>query len=149
MELMGFGYRLYHGYNGVDGKGIDKMIDQLIAKHDELPVLSIEGGCYFFTVALAERWSRLLTENIQGLRAAFREVKQTHPFKMGAVVILPDHLHCICTLPEAMTIFRPVDDRSKAAFSRQLPDTERRSKSRLSKGEQDLTATILAVALRA
>jgi hypothetical protein len=43
MELMGFGYRLYpsyDGYNGVGGKGIDKMIDQLIAKHDELPALS-------------------------------------------------------------------------------------------------------------
>jgi hypothetical protein len=45
-------------------------------------------------VALAERRSRLLTENIQGLRTAFREVKQAHPFKMEAIVILPDHLHC-------------------------------------------------------
>jgi hypothetical protein len=41
---MGFGYRLYpsydyDGYYGVSGKGIDKMIDQLIAKHDELPAL--------------------------------------------------------------------------------------------------------------
>ncbi len=74
MDMMGFGYRLYpsyNGYNSVDGKGIDKMIDQLIAKHDELLVLSIEGGCYFFTVALAERRSRLLTEKIQGLRTAF------------------------------------------------------------------------------
>jgi hypothetical protein len=43
MELMGFGYRLYpsyNGYNGVGGKGIDKMIDQSITKHDELPALS-------------------------------------------------------------------------------------------------------------
>lgn len=36
MDMMGFGYRLYSSYNGhicVGGKGIDKMIDKLIAKH--------------------------------------------------------------------------------------------------------------------
>ncbi len=59
----------------------------------------LKGGCYFFTVALAERRSRLLTENVQALLAAFREVKDAHPFTMEAVVILPDHLHCIWTLP--------------------------------------------------
>jgi len=38
--MMGFAYRLfpsYDGCNGVGGKGIGTMIDQLIAKHDELP----------------------------------------------------------------------------------------------------------------
>jgi hypothetical protein len=51
MELMGFGYRLYpsyNGYNGVGGKGIDKMIDQLIAKHDELSALSTKRRLLFF-----------------------------------------------------------------------------------------------------
>jgi hypothetical protein len=51
MDMMGFGYRLYpsyNGYNSVDGKGIDKMIDQLIAKHDELPALSTERRLLFF-----------------------------------------------------------------------------------------------------
>jgi putative transposase len=60
----------------------------------------VKGGCYFFTVALAERRGNLLTENLKGLRAAFREVKQVHPFEMEAIVILPDHLHCIWTLAE-------------------------------------------------
>jgi putative transposase len=60
----------------------------------------LKGGCYFFTVALAEHRGRLLTENIQGLRTAFREVMAAHPFTMEAVVILPDHVHCIWTLPE-------------------------------------------------
>jgi putative transposase len=84
------------------------------------------GGCYFFTVALAERRSRLLTENSQGLRTAFREVKQAHPFMMEAVVILPDHLHCIWTLPEGDDDFSTRWRQIKAAFSRQLPKTERR-----------------------
>ena len=51
----------------VSGIGIDNMIDPLIAINDELPALPAKGGCYFFTAALAERRSRLLTENIQGL----------------------------------------------------------------------------------
>jgi hypothetical protein len=39
--MMGFSYRLYpsynyNGYTSVGGKGIDRMIDPLIAKHDEL-----------------------------------------------------------------------------------------------------------------
>jgi putative transposase len=96
----------------------------------------LQGGCYFFTVALAERRSRLLTENIQGLRTAFREVKQAHLFKMEAIVILPDHLHCIWTLSEGDDDLSTRWRQIKAAFSRQLPKTERRSKSRLSKGEQ-------------
>jgi len=85
-------------------------------------------------VALVKRQSRLLTENIQELRTAFREVEHAHPFTMEAVMILPDHLPRIWTLPEG-------DDDSrgrqiKADFSRQLPKTERRSKSRLNKGER-------------
>jgi hypothetical protein len=64
MDKMGFGYRLsYNGYNGVSGKDIDKMIDPLTAKHDELPALSTEGRLLFVHVALVERRSRLLIEN--------------------------------------------------------------------------------------
>jgi len=54
MDLMSFSYRLYlsynhnyDGYNGVGGKGIDKMIDQLIAKHDELLALPTERRLLF------------------------------------------------------------------------------------------------------
>jgi hypothetical protein len=50
MDKMGFGYRLYpsyNGYNGVSGKGIHKMIDPLIAKHDELPALPTQGRLLF------------------------------------------------------------------------------------------------------
>jgi REP element-mobilizing transposase RayT len=39
----------------------------------------IPGGCFFFTVNLADRRSRLLTENVEALRAAFRETGQRHP----------------------------------------------------------------------
>jgi putative transposase len=59
------------------------------------------GGTWFFTVNLAERrGNRLLTDRVDALRAAFIDVKHKHPFKINAAVILPDHLHCIWTLPE-------------------------------------------------
>jgi putative transposase len=98
----------------------------------------LKGGCYFFTVALTERKRQLLIEHIEGLRAAFREVKQAHPFKMDAVVILPDHLHCIWILPESDDDFSTRWRQIKAAFSRQLLKTERRSNSRLNKGERGI-----------
>ena len=58
------------------------------------------GASYFFTVALADRSSSLLTERIADLRAAFTEVRAELPFRCDAAVILPDHLHTIWTLPE-------------------------------------------------
>ena len=60
----------------------------------------VPGGTYFFTVTLRDRSSRLLIEHIGSLRAAFREVKRKHPFHIDAIVILPEHLHTIWTLPE-------------------------------------------------
>jgi putative transposase len=34
------------------------------------------------------------------LRTAFRQTQNSHPFTIDAVVILPDHLHVIMTLPD-------------------------------------------------
>jgi putative transposase len=59
----------------------------------------VAGGFYFFTVNLAERRLRLLTDNIALLRAAFLETRRRHPFTIDAIVVLPDHLHTIWTLP--------------------------------------------------
>ena len=60
----------------------------------------ISGGSFFFTVNLAERRRRLLTDNIALLRHAFREVRRRYPFTIDAVVDFPDHLHAVWTLPE-------------------------------------------------
>lgn len=65
----------------------------------------ISGGTYFFTVNLADRQSRLLTENIGSLRAAFRYTRLLQPFTIDAIVVLPDHLHTIWTLPEGVSDF--------------------------------------------
>jgi putative transposase len=38
-------------------------------------------------------------DNIDSLRQAFRHVKVLYPFSLDAIVVLPEHLHCIWTLP--------------------------------------------------
>jgi len=59
------------------------------------------GGCYFFTVVAYLRRPILCDD---GVRAALREgimqVRERHPFVVDAWVLMPDHLHCIWTLPE-------------------------------------------------
>jgi putative transposase len=61
----------------------------------------IAGGTYFFTVVTHNRRQFLCEpDNISLLRDAFRCIMQNHPFKIEAIVILPEHLHCIWTLPD-------------------------------------------------
>ncbi len=60
----------------------------------------IAGGCYFFTVTLADRRSDLLTTEIATLRQAVRKIRLQRPFDINAWVVLPDHMHCVWTLPD-------------------------------------------------
>ncbi|MCP5159691.1 MAG: transposase [Gammaproteobacteria bacterium] len=58
------------------------------------------GATYFFTVVTYRRRAILCEPDAMALlRDAFTTVKQRHPFRIDAVVILPDHLHCLWTLP--------------------------------------------------
>jgi putative transposase len=98
----------------------------------------VPGGSYFFTVNLADRRSRLLTEHIELLRGAFRDVRLKHPFTIEATVVLPDHLHAILTLPDGSADFATRWRLVKAAFSRGLPGGEHVSSSRASKGERGI-----------
>ena len=60
----------------------------------------VPGGTYFFTVTLKDRRSRALVENIGCLRRAFRIARRERPYVLDAIVVLPDHLHTIVSLPE-------------------------------------------------
>src|SRR5438270_6702552 len=65
----------------------------------------IAGGTYFFTATLADRRSRALVDHIDALRAAVRLTRAAHAFAIDAVVILPDHLPIVMTLPEGDSAF--------------------------------------------
>ena len=97
------------------------------------------GGRIFFTVVTHGR-RRFLCEpvNIALLKSAFQSVMATHPFLVDAMVVLPDHIHCLWTLP--------VDDRDfsirwrliKTTFTRQCGARHKSlpSAARLAKKEQ-------------
>lgn len=99
----------------------------------------ITGATWFFTLNLAERKNnRLLLDNIDGLRKVIRKVKTDHPFTIEAIVILPDHIHCIWTLPDGDTDYSTRWALIKAGFSRDILSDERRSESRQKRGERGL-----------
>ena len=59
-----------------------------------------QQGWYFFTVVTYNREKILIqSDNIVRLRHSFHSVMDKHPFHIDAVVILPDHIHCIWRLP--------------------------------------------------
>lgn len=60
----------------------------------------VPGASYFFTVTLRDRRSDVLVRHVDLLRAAFRSIRAERPFIIDAIVILPDHLHTVWTLPE-------------------------------------------------
>lgn len=60
----------------------------------------VPGATFFFTVVTARR--RPLFRDAAAcdlLRQAFRQVARQRPFTVNAMVVLPDHLHCLWTLP--------------------------------------------------
>jgi putative transposase len=60
----------------------------------------VPGASYFFTLVTEQRRPILASAAaIEVLRGAFRAVCKTRPFEVDAIVVLPDHLHCIMTLP--------------------------------------------------
>ena len=81
----------------------------------------INGGTWFFTVNLKNRQSDLLVSRIADLRAAVSAVKNTKPFNIDAWVVLPEHIHCIWTLPEDDCDFSSRWREIKKRFTKSLP----------------------------
>jgi len=61
----------------------------------------LAGGAFFFTL-VTQRRRRVFTDGIacRLLGEAIRTVQAEQPFETVAIVLLPDHLHCIWTLPQ-------------------------------------------------
>ena len=59
------------------------------------------GGCYFFTVVTNNRAPYFQNPKaVNVLRQGFKNVIAKYPFTINAIVILPDHIHTIWTLPK-------------------------------------------------
>ncbi|MCQ8131026.1 REP-associated tyrosine transposase [Methylomonas rivi] len=98
----------------------------------------VPGGTYFFTVNLLERRLDLLVRHIDLLREAVRITKQERPFHIDAWAVLPDHMHCVWTLPTGDDDFSNRWKAIKIRFVQKIPSTERRSMVRVNKGERGI-----------
>lgn len=98
----------------------------------------IPGGTYFFTVNLADRRSTLLVQRVDALRAAFDATRKVRPFRMTAYVVLPDHLHCLWTLPAGDADYATRWSQIKAEFSRAVAHGERVCRSRARRRERGI-----------
>lgn len=79
------------------------------------------GASIFFTVTLAERGSDLLVREIGRLRDAVAATRAERWFGIDAWVVMPDHLHCVWTLPEGDADLSTRWRLIKSRFSRGLP----------------------------
>ena len=75
---------------------------------------------------------------LTAFRQAFRKTKWDHPFDIKAICILPDHLHCLMQLPDGDDDYPTRLRLIKARFSRAIPNRERRTTSRMRKGERGI-----------
>jgi putative transposase len=78
-----------------------------------------EGRVFFFTVVTHERRPILTTElGRQSLRSAIDETRETFPFEILAIVLLPDHLHAVWELPADDADYSVRWRRIKSRFTR-------------------------------
>ena len=79
----------------------------------------VPGGTFFFTIVTQER-RRILTTALARmlLRDSIAEELEVAPFALDAIVLLPDHLHAVWTLPEGDTDYSTQWRRIKERFTR-------------------------------
>ena len=98
----------------------------------------VSGGTYFFTVNLADRRQTLLTDHIAALRSALHQTRCERPFKIDAIVVLPDHLHTIWSLPQNDSDFSTRWRLIKTRFSRAIDISQPRGRSQRAKQERSI-----------
>jgi putative transposase len=97
------------------------------------------GATFFFTVVTYDRKRYLCSdENPTRLKQSMESVKAGHPFTIDAIVLLPDHLHCIWTLPQGDNNYSTRWMLIKSTFTRICSESVREipSPSRIHKREQ-------------
>jgi putative transposase len=99
----------------------------------------VPGGTYFFTLVTYRR--RLLFDDRaarRSLRDAIAEVRKEYPFEIVAMVLLPEHLHTVLTLPAGDARYPTRWRRIKEEFTKRFlgsgGEESKQSKGRRKKG---------------
>ncbi len=101
----------------------------------------IPGATFFFTVVTYQRNKILCHEaNVALVKEAFLHVTTCHPFRIRTFVLLPDHIHCLWTLPENDNNYPMRWQLIKSYFSKRCRNKYKgtQTASRLNKGEQGI-----------
>jgi len=77
-----------------------------------------KGGIYFFTLVTYMRQKIFFKPSIEMLRTSFNKIALEAPFRIEAIVVLPDHVHCIWQLPEGDNNFSIRWKKIKGEFSK-------------------------------
>jgi putative transposase len=85
----------------------------------------VPGASVCFTVALADRGAWTLVDHVEVLREAVRVTKAERRFRIDAWVVLPDHMHCVWTLPEGDADYSGRMAAIKARFTRAVASHRR------------------------
>lgn len=111
------------------GKEVQWFVDHAAAESSDEPIPPhvCPGWTYFFTVKLARRGGDLLVRHIDMLREAVRVTRTERPFEIDAIVVMPDHLHTVWTLPKGDADFSTRWRLIKTRFSRGLPRGDMRA----------------------
>ena len=99
----------------------------------------VPGATVFFTVNLATRGDSLLVQEVDRLKWAFSETLKARPCQLDALVILPDHIHAVWTLPKEDSDYSGRWGKIKSLFVRDLPAGSVR-RSHRKRGERLLVA---------
>jgi putative transposase len=100
----------------------------------------VPGATYFFTLVTHNRapiFSHAV--QIENWRRAVEKVQSQRPFTIDAEVVLPDHIHCLWTLPPADTDYATRIRLVKTHVTKQCASLAASTNvSRLMKGERDV-----------
>lgn len=101
------------------------------------------GHTFFFTLVAYHRRPILCHPTIRNsLRRAIQNLRHTRPFSIDGWVLLPDHLHCIWTLPDGDSDFSTRWSLIKRAVSRFSRDVALDPDSRSASARKHRESTI-------
>ena len=105
--------------------------------------LYVSGGTYFITQVTYNRQNWLCSDiGRKALREAIEKVREKFPFSIDAFVLLPDHFHCLWTLPTDDHNFsvrlRLIKTYVTKHYGKILALNQEISKSRQKRGESNL-----------
>ncbi len=100
----------------------------------------VQGGAFFFTVVTYDRQPILVSEEARAiLHLAWNKAQERFPFVTDAICLLPNHIHCIWTLPEGDTNYAirwgEIKKHFTKAYHKHIGPGEQPNASRMKRGE--------------